>query len=61
MKKKIHIGDGYDRIVEQDADGTIHEVTPEAKAPSTPKANPEDDAAIDKYTRTGKTSSNVWI
>jgi hypothetical protein len=59
MKKKIHIADGYDRVVEEDADGTIHTVAPKAKTTKT--AKPKDDAAIDKAARQGKTSSNVWI
>lgn len=60
MKKKIHIADGYDRIVEEDADGTIHEVKPEGKK-AKGAAAPKDDAAIDKAAKAGKTSSNVWI
>lgn len=60
MKKKIHIADGYDRIVEQEADGSIHPVTPEAKRAKA-AAKPKDDAAIDKASRQGKTTSNVWI
>lgn len=59
MKKKIHIADGYDRIVEEDADGTIHEVKREAKPAKV--AKPKEEAAIDKAARRGKTSSNVWI
>lgn len=59
MKKKIHIADGYDRIVEEDANGTIHTVAPKVKATKT--AKPKEEAAIDKAARKGKTSSNVWI
>lgn len=60
MKKTIHIADGYDRVVEEDVDGMVHEVTPDKATKG--KAKPaEKEAAIDDFTRKGKTTSNVWI
>lgn len=61
MKKTIHIADGYDRVVEEDSDGTIHEVKPDAKKTADKAKKPKTGSAIDEQTRKGKTSSNVWI